>query len=338
MSIVERPAPKPGPGAPSARSDRLRVITAGRVGYMSTRLGTSGFDIVAVAETEEDLVVAVSQDDPDAIVVEADLCDSLERVRDLAPDAVVIVVGDHTPAGADGRIERGVTGTVMAGLLHALVAEGVAGAVVWGLIPALRSPAPVGVPEQVSASLLSAKGELAGNGILAAIRDHGGLVATAGTIAVTASASLFLMLGPSHTRAPVERAAPERALERVLPTPTPAPSPAPQPPAHDPRTAQPGDRRGSAGPEASTDPAHDGGPTPGQGGQGTPPQGSTQPPATTGASRPPGVANGWDHRPPKKDDAGAHRGWSDNGVPDDHPPGKGKGKGGGAGKGKGKGP
>jgi hypothetical protein len=107
------------------RGDRLRVITAGLVGNMDARLRTSGLDIVAATETEDALIDAVSGDEPDAIVVEADLCASLEHVRDLAPDAVVIVVGDHTPAGALGRVERGMSGTAMAGLLHALVAEGV---------------------------------------------------------------------------------------------------------------------------------------------------------------------------------------------------------------------
>ena len=143
MSILERSASPQAPAAESKpRSGRLRVITAGRVGNMEARLGTSGFDVVAVAETEDALIDAVSADEPDAIVVEADLCDSLERVRDLAPDALLIVVGDHTPAGALGRIEPGVSGTVMAGLLHALVAEGVGAAVVWGLVPAFGTSGP----------------------------------------------------------------------------------------------------------------------------------------------------------------------------------------------------
>ena len=111
MSILERSVLPPASAAGSKlHSDRLRVITAGRVGNMEARLGTSGFDVVAVAETEDALIDAVSADEADAIVVEADLCDSLERVRDLAPDAVLIVVGDHTPAGALGRIEPGCRG------------------------------------------------------------------------------------------------------------------------------------------------------------------------------------------------------------------------------------
>ena len=155
MSILKRSASRQAPAAEwRPHSDELRVITAGRVGNMEAQLGTSGFDVVAVAETEDALIDAVSADEPDAVVVEADLCASLERVRDLAPDAVLIVVGDHTPAGALGRIERGVSGTVMAGLLRALVAEGVGAAVAWGLVPAFRPAgglhalaAPIGLPQ-----------------------------------------------------------------------------------------------------------------------------------------------------------------------------------------------
>ena len=99
MSILERfTSPPQAPAAEwGPHSDRLRVITAGSVGNMEARLGTNGFDVVAAAETEDALIDAVSVDEPDAIVVEAELCDSLEHVRDLAPDAVLIAVGDHTP-------------------------------------------------------------------------------------------------------------------------------------------------------------------------------------------------------------------------------------------------
>ena len=112
MSLLERSASQQAPVAEERpHSDRLRVIMAGRVGDMQARLATSGFDVVAVAETEDALIDAMSADEADAIVVEADLCASLEHVRDLAPDALLIAVGDHTPAGALGRIERGVSGT-----------------------------------------------------------------------------------------------------------------------------------------------------------------------------------------------------------------------------------
>ena len=201
MSILQRSASAQAPAGSRPPSDRLRVITAGRVGNMEARLGTSGFDVVAAAETEDALIDAVSVDEPDAIVVEADLCDSLEHVRDLAPDAVLIVVGDHTPAGALGRVERGMSGTAMAGLLHALVAEGVGAAVVWGLVPTFRAGAALHVPHGVGVSLLSAKADLIRAHLANALRDHAELVTAASTVALTVSASLVVaMSAPAHAR------------------------------------------------------------------------------------------------------------------------------------------
>jgi hypothetical protein len=221
MSIIERSASPQAPAAGSKpRGGRLRVITAGRVGNMDARLGTSGFDVVAVAETEDALIDAVSAGEADAIVVQADLCDSLERVRDLAPDALLIVVGDHTPAGALGRIEPGVSGTVMAGLLHALVAEGIGGAVGWGLVPALGPRGALQVPQRISGWLLSAKGDLIREYVANAFRDHTELLTAASTVAVTVSASLVLTLSAarSHER-PHERwervQVPASAVERA---------------------------------------------------------------------------------------------------------------------------
>jgi hypothetical protein len=222
------------------------VITAGRVGNMEARLGTSGFDVVAAAETEDALIDAVSVDEPDAIVVEADLCDSLEHVRDLAPDAVLIVVGDHTPAGALGRVEQGMSGTAMAGLLHALVAEGVGAAVMWGLVPTFRAGAALHVPHGVGVSLLSAKADLIRAHLANALRDHAELVSTASTVLVTVSASLVVaMSAPSvHERAErIRVAAP--TVEHAAPHPVVAVSPATGTPVHAPsaKEAEPGDRR-----------------------------------------------------------------------------------------------
>ena len=212
MSIPEGSASQRARAAGSSpRSDRLRVITAGRVGNMDARLGTSGFVVVASAETEDALMDAVSGDEPDAIVVEADLCDSLEHVRDLAPDAVVIAVGDRTPAGALGRVDRGMSGTAMAGLLHALVAEGVGAAVMWGLVPTFRAGA-LHVPQRVGLSLLSAKADLVREHLANVLRDPAQLVATAGAVALTVSASFLVSLSPP------------RAHERPEPIPVPAPT------------------------------------------------------------------------------------------------------------------
>jgi hypothetical protein len=204
MSILERPTPPEAQAAEKRPpSDQLRVITAGDVGNIDARLGARGFDVVAVAETEDALVHAVSADEPDAIVVEADLCNSLERVRDLAPDAVLIAVGDHTPPGAVGRIEPGVSGTVMAGLLHALVADGVGAAAVWGLVPAFAQGAAVQVPQSVLGSLLSAKADLLWTYLVNAVNafsGHAELVAAAG-LAVTVSAGVVLTMSAPRTDA-----------------------------------------------------------------------------------------------------------------------------------------
>ena len=225
--------------------DRLRVITAGHVGNMEARLGASGFDVVAAAETENALIDAVSGDEPDAIVVEADLCASLELVRDLAPDAVVIVVGDHTPPGALGRVERGMSGTAMAGLLHALVAEGVGAAVVWGLVPTFRAGA-LHAPQRVGLSLLSANADLVRAHLASALRDPGQLLAVAGTVALTVSASLLVTLsGPRTHDRPEPVPVPAPTVERAQQHPVVAPSSSARTPAqsHSGSQGELGDRR-----------------------------------------------------------------------------------------------
>jgi hypothetical protein len=306
MSTLEGSASPPAEAAGSGpRSDRLRVITAGRVGNMEARLGTSGFDVVAAAETENALIDAVSVDEPDAIVVEADLCASLEHVRDLAPDAVLIVVGDHTPAGALGRVERGMSGTAMAGLLHALVAEGVGAAVLWGLVPTFRSGAALHVPNGVGVSLLAAKADLIRAHLANALRDHAELVTTASTVLVTVSASLVVaMSAPSTDERPERIPVPAPSVERAGPHPVVAVSPTARSPAHAPsrNEGEPGARRGPNRGESGDHDRHDH------------PLGD--------ASRPPGVAHGWDHRPPKLADEGQHEGWDSNSVPENLPPGK----------------
>jgi hypothetical protein len=217
MSILERSASPHVSTADSVeQGDRFSVITAGRVGNMDALLGANGFDVVAVAQTEDALIDAVAADKPDAIVVEADMCTSLEHVRDLAPNAVLIVVGDHTPAGALGRIERGVSGTVMAGLLHALVAEGVGAAAMWGLVPALGQRSALQVPPRISGWLLSSKGDLVRAYVSNALRDHTELVTTATAVAVTVSAGVLLTLsGPRTDDRPAPVPVPASAAERA---------------------------------------------------------------------------------------------------------------------------
>jgi hypothetical protein len=256
MSILERPA---SPHAPAAEeeppSDRLRVIMAGRVGNMDASLGASGFDVVAVAQTQDALIDAVSTDEPDAIVVEADMCTSLEHVRDLAPDAVLIVVGDHTPAGALGRIEPGVSGTVMARLLHALVAEGAGAAAVWELMPTFKPGPEQHVLHHMGGSLLWAKADLVRgflvNGVNA-LRDHAELVTAASTVAVAVSAGVLLTLnGPRTEELPARVLVPASAVERAPVEPAQArpvfavsPTTTTSTPGPSGDESEPGDRRG----------------------------------------------------------------------------------------------
>jgi hypothetical protein len=298
-------------------SDRLSVITAGQVGNIESRLGVSGFDVIAVAQTEDALIDAVSADEPDAIVVEADLCASLEHVRDLAPDAVLIVVGDHTPAGALGRIEQGASGTVVAGLLHALVADGVGAAVVWGLMPAFRPRAVLQVPQRMSASLLSAKADVVRAYVATAFRDHAESVIAAGTVLVTATASVLLMLSaPSRNEPRVRAPVPAQAIERAPQHPAVAMYLTTRTqPAYVPFMAdvQPGRRRELNRGDSRDHGRHD-----------HPSSDASRPPGVANGwdKRPPGVANGWDRRPPKHADNGYRRGWDHNSVPEDLPPGR----------------
>ena len=313
MSILELPPPPHAPAAESEpSSDRLRVITAGSVGDMEAQLGASGFDVVAVAETEDALIDAVSADEPNAIVVEADLCDSLQHVRDLAPDAVVIAVGDHTPAGALGRIEPGVSGTVMAGLLHALVAEGVGAAAVWGLVPTFGVGTGLHDFQGVGGWLLLAKANLLRASVFNAFRDHADLVAAAGTLAVTVSATLVLTMSAPRTderpaRVPattsVTEPAPPRPFDVASPAVAAIPATTPSQ-AYGPWWAwdEPGTR-----PRPNRAESSEHGPHHRERGD---------------ASRPPGVAYGWDSRPPPEHaDDGHHTGWTSNSVPENLPPG-----------------
>ena len=271
MSILERFTLPPQAPAAEERphSDRLRVITAGRLGNMDARLATSGFDVVAAAETEDALIDAVSADEADAIVVESELCDSLEHVRELAPDAVLIAVGDHTPPGALGRIEEGVSGTVMARLLHALVADGVGAAAVWGLVPAFQPGAGQHVLPHIGGSLLWAKADLVRGFLVNAVnacRDHAELFTAASTVAVTVSAGVLLTLGgPRTEERPARVLIPAPAVERAPQEPAQqhpvfAVSPTTPTSTHGPsdNVSEPGDRRGSNRGDTGDPGRHDG--------------------------------------------------------------------------------
>jgi hypothetical protein len=265
---------------------RLRVITAGDVGNVQSRLGSSGFDVVAVVDNEADLLVAVGSRDPDAIVVEADLCPSLEHVHELAPDAALIVVGDHTPAGALGHIDRGVSGTVLAGLLQALAAGGVSAAI--------AVPGFVSIPPAPRTMHLT----------------HGvQQVAAAGVATlVVAGAVAAVILGG---RSP----APERPVDAPAAPVIAAPPPLPQPPGILP--AELSTPRERAALEPASRPVADAPEVVDEGREPPPshPSHTAPPPSDRPSPHPPGHAKGWEHRPPKQEDHGHHHGWTNGHGP-----------------------
>lgn len=283
------------------RPARLRVITAGNVGNVQSRLGSGGFDVVAVVDTEAELVFAVGNSDPDAIVVEADLCESLEHVHALAPDAALIVVGDHTPAGALGHIDRGVTGTVLARLIQALAAGGVASVVAFpGFTPA---PTPVRLTHLTH----SARQALAAGTTATVVAAAIGV-----TILRGASPETVRPNPPPASRqsvsAPVVAHGPVLPSE-VVPHGQPlAPPREARPPVETARQQTVGQVPGGpAAPPVETPPD-------------TPPDAPPDaPPAAEepGGTHPPGHAKGWENKPPKHDDHGHHEGWTKGNGPKD---------------------
>jgi hypothetical protein len=215
----------------------------------------------------------------------------------------------------------------MAGLLHALVAEGVAGAVAWGLIPSLATrTAPAA--QHVGTSLAAYRVQAAGHALGRTLRAHGGVATAAGTLAVSVSAAVLLFSGALHPHAHGDRGVGPAPIVQAQPNDaTSAPSPATTPaPVRDGSAAR---RTAPAvAPSPLVQAADDGGSSPHRPPPHEPP--AQQPPATepppvdTPAptpvpTRPPGVANGWDRRPPKKPDQGSHAGWSNPHPSRPHP-------------------
>lgn len=281
--------------------ERLRVITAGEVGNVHAPLGSSGFDVVAVVDSEAELVIAVGASDPDAIVVEANLCDSLEHIHELAPDAALIVIGDHTPAGALGHIDRGVTGTALAGLLQALARGGATAAMA---VPGFTSLAVTTGAASPRPTRLThtARQALTGGAV--------GIVVVA-----TVAAALVWGESPSRERASRVPSAPAPVAPTTVPSPPPvvpgevAPpgerSPQESPPTTEPAGQQPVDQapsRPSSSPSAVS--------------KALPAGGSSQsrwespPRVVTTALRPAGRAYGWELKPSKHEDNGHHYGWT----------------------------
>jgi hypothetical protein len=173
---------------------------------------------------------------------------------------------------------------------------------VWGLAPTFRAGAGL---QRVGLSLLSGKADLVRAHLANALRDPAQLVTAAGTVALTVSASLLVTLSAPRTHERPERVPfPAPALERAVEHPVVAASRTTQIPAHGSsrNEGEPGDRHGPKRGQSSDHGRH------------------YHPPSD--ASRPPGVAYGWDYRPPKHADNGTTRGGIATPFPRIFPPGR----------------
>jgi CheY-like chemotaxis protein len=117
---------------------RIRVLVAGDI-YVNRSLvrpflEDDGYDVVAEAFSSADVVTAVGQEQPDAIVIDDRLLrgrpneGTIEKIRRAAPDAKVIVMtsapGPVRRPGADAYLPRGVSlATVSASLGRLLGAD-----------------------------------------------------------------------------------------------------------------------------------------------------------------------------------------------------------------------
>ncbi len=280
----------------AGRPTLVSVMTAGDVGAIQPRLGVSSFDVKSAVSTPSDLIIELETvGPPDVIIIESALFPSVEPVVQLAPDALIIAVGDETPPGAIGHIPAGMSGGAIAGLVHALLAGGVA--VAAAAFPSFQpAPAPTGPSAAaLSASRGSRVASLVTTGVvttmLAAVVAWGLVNDRTGPVNVaapTAPAEPQTTPGPSvdepeptrsepTRREPKERPAPERAApaaERTAAPEPPSAAPQPQPEPEPPTEAPP----------------------------------PTQP-SPTDEREPRGKHLGWEHKPPKHEDHGKHGGW-----------------------------
>lgn len=281
----------------------VSVVTAGDVGAIQPRLGISSFDVTASVGTPDELIAQLeAATPPDVILIESTLFPTVEPIVRLAPDALIIAIGDQTPAGALGHVPAGMSGGAIASLVHALLAGGVTAAVA-----AVEAFEPGAVPSVVDVTTADA-----GRFVRATSRTT---IVTTGAVA----ASLIAALAWGVTRdgnVPQEVAAP-------APTSAPVVQPSPQPSARttivpavtERQTREPTRERERPPAEVTDRGLSIDGPQPVPGQDAEPPD-SEPPGAGPGTSdpepderEPRGNHRGWEHKPPKHDDQGGHKGW-----------------------------
>lgn len=271
----------------------VSVMTAGDVGAIQPRLGVASFDVTASVDTPDELIFNLeAATPPDVIIVEGALFPTVEPIVQLAPDALIIAIGDETPVGAIGHIPAGMSGGAIASLVHALLAGGVTAAV-----------AAVASFEPGAAPVVDFTGGKAGR----FVRSSRATILTGGAIAASLVAAISWGLTREQSAPVVEPApAPGVAVSPILPPPVVEPDetePPPQP-VHEPEPK-----------EHPVEPAEDAGGSVVEHSDPRPapePPAETQPPSNLphdDRREPRGKHLGWEHKPPKHQDHGNHQGW-----------------------------
>ncbi len=114
--------------------DRIRVAVAGTIhakpGVVRRRLEDDGFAVVAQVKEPGELLSALSSEEPDAIVLDAEMAGlDVREVRRAAPDAKIVLfaagaaAAAAAPAGVDGVLAKGTGLGQLTTLLRQLLAE-----------------------------------------------------------------------------------------------------------------------------------------------------------------------------------------------------------------------
>ncbi len=116
-------------------AERIRVLIGGNIyvkrALVRRFLEDDGYEVVAEAMSGEDLMPAVLEGQPDAVVLDDELMThgTIAAIREAAPEARVVVFtagppnAGLAPEGADGYLEKGVGLAALTGLLGRLLAE-----------------------------------------------------------------------------------------------------------------------------------------------------------------------------------------------------------------------
>lgn len=118
--------------------EKVRVLIAGNIyaklALVRRFLEDDGYEVVGDARTKQDVIRAVQEGRPDAVVIDEELIDqglvgTILRIRAARPGAKIVVftagppIEETAPAGADGYLEKGAGLAVLTSMLGRLFAD-----------------------------------------------------------------------------------------------------------------------------------------------------------------------------------------------------------------------